>query len=509
MTAEVPGSGRVIARNAALNAAGMLLPLLLALPVLPFVLRSLGPDRFAVLALAWTVIGYFGFLDLGLGRAATQLVAGLLGENRRGEVSRVVWSSLAIQTMLGIAGAALIAALAPILARDVLRIADPLLLAETRTALMFVALGLPLVLLSGTFSGVLEAHQRFDLMNLVRVPANLATLAVPAVGVQLGASLPAIILGIVAARACALLCFAVLASRVAGRLRPEPPHWPTLRTLLGFGGWLTVSLLAVPILTYAERLLIGGLRSLAELAYYTVPFEIVARTAVIPSAIAMTLFPAFSYARNDGRRIDELFRRPLRLLFLFQWPLLVVLWLFAAELLTVWMGAAVAAAGATVLRLLALAFFLNSFSQIALAGVQGLGRPDLKAKLDLIEVPLFILLAVLLIPRYGIAGAAAAKLIITALDTTVLFAYANRLAGRPLLDLAKPRRHPALAALTLLLIGSVAASAGAPMAQRLIVTAAAVFALGGGVWRWSLDAADRAAVRSMLTRFLPMKEATP
>src|SRR5690606_34579224 len=102
--------------------------------------------------------------------------------------------------------------------------------------------------------------------------------------------------------------------RVAGQLRPVAPHWLTLRRLLGFGGWLTVSLLAVPVLMYAERLLIGGLRSLTELAYYTVPFEIVARTAVIPSAIALTLFPAFSYAQRDARRVDELFRRPLRLL---------------------------------------------------------------------------------------------------------------------------------------------------------------------------------------------------
>src|SRR5690606_12033590 len=171
----------------------------------------------------------------------------------------------------------------------------------------------------------------------------------------------------------------------------------------GFGGWLTVSLLAVPVLMYAERLLIGGLRSLTELAYYTVPFEIVARTAVIPSAIALTLFPAFSYAQRDARRVDELFRRPLRLLFLFQWPLLVVLWLFAGEILDVWMGAAVAAAGTPVLRLLAFSFFLHAFAHIALAGVQGLGRPDLKAKLDLIEVPAFLALGVLLIPPFGIA----------------------------------------------------------------------------------------------------------
>ncbi|MGH7464230.1 MAG: flippase [Longimicrobiales bacterium] len=496
-------------RNAALNAAGQLLPLLLILPVLPYVLSTLGTERFAVLTLAWTVIGYFGFLDLGLGRAATQFVAQLLGENRRSEVNRVVWSSLVTQAALGVAGAIIIAALAPVIARDVLRIADPALQAETRTTVMFVAMGLPLVLLSGTFSGVLEAHQRFDLMNLVRVPANLATLAVPAVGAMVGASLPAIVVGIVAARACALLCFAVLAGRVAGWLRPVRPHWLTLRRLLGFGGWLTVSLLAVPVIVYAERLLIGGMRSLTELAYYTVPFEIVARTAVIPSAIALTLFPAFSYAQKDARRVDDLFRRPLRLLFLFQWPLLVVLWLFPGEILGAWMGGAVAAAGASVLRLLALAFFLNAFSHIALAGVQGLGRPDLKAKLDLLEVPVFLVLGLLLIPRFGIVGAAGAKLLITILDTAVLFVFAGRLRGRPLVDLAQIRVHPAVSTVSVLLLTCIAAAAAAPPAVRILVLVIAAGAPGVAVWRRVLDASDRAAVRAVFTRVLSVKEATP
>ena len=504
----VHGRGRLLTRNAALNAIGQLAPLLLAVPILPYVLTTLAPERFAVLTLAWTVIGYFGFLDLGLGRAATKFVAGLLGANRRAEVARVVWSSLAIQTALGLGGALLIATLAPIIARDMLRIADPVLLAETRTTLMVVALGLPLVLLSGTFSGVLEAHQRFDLVNLVRVPANVATLAVPGVGAAMGASLPAIVVGIVIARACALVAFAVLASRVAGGLSPARPHGATLRRLLAFGGWLTVSLLAVPLLTYTERLLIGGLRSLTELAYYAVPFEIVARTAVIPAAVALTLFPAFSFAQRTGAAVAELFRRPLRLLFLLQWPLLVTFWLFPGEILAAWMNDEVAAAGAHTLRLLALAFFFNGFAQVALAGVQGLGRPDLKAKLDIVQVPLYIGAAALLTVRFGITGAAAAKLLFTVIDFVVLFAFARHLGAPPLIELAWLRRHMMPAAASLFIVVLVGAAMLAPLVLRLVTAAMAVFVLGGAFWLRVLEPADRAAVRGLFKR-LPLEEATP
>jgi O-antigen/teichoic acid export membrane protein len=496
----------LLARNSMLNALGQVLPLLVALPAVPYVLHGTGAERFAILTLAWTLIGYFGFLDLGLGRAATRFAAAAVGSGRTGELRPIVWSSLSIQVVMGMFGAALIAVAAPFVVHTLLRIADTGLAAEATRSLTAVALGLPLVLVSGTWSGVLEAHQRFDLINAVRVPANIATLAVPTIGVALGWTLPAMVYGIVAGRALAMLVFAALAWRVAGGLAPVRPHGSTLGHLLRYGGWLTVSLLAVPLLTYAERLLVGGLRSLDELAWYAVAYEIVARTAIIPSAIAFTLFPAFSHAQQQGSGTAALFRRPLRLLFLLEWPLLAAFWLFAGEILHVWVGAE-AAAGASALRLLALAFFLNAFSQIALAGVQGLGRPDLKAKLDVIEVPLFVACAALLIPRYGIAGAAAAKLAITIIDTVALFAFARRLGAPPLVSTTWLRAQPLAAVLVAVLMLGTLAAVAAPLALRAALFVASAVLVSGACWSRALDATDRAAVRTLLGRRLRVEEA--
>lgn len=494
MTGSVQMRAPLLARNAALNAVAQLVPLVLALPVLPYVLRTLGAERFAVLTLAWTVIGYFGFLDLGLGRAATRFVAAGLGRGESEEIRRVVWSSLVTQAALGLAGALIIAAAAPFIASGILRIEDADLLAETSAALTWVALGLPLVLLSGTMSGVLEAHQRFDLTNMVRVPANAATLAVPAAGVWLGASLPVIIAAIVGTRALALFGFSVFAARVSGGLAPALPDPAVVRRLLAFGGWLSISMLAAPLLTYAERLLLGGIRSLTDLAHYAVPFEIVARTAVLSSAAALTLFPAFSYAQQRGTSIEGLFHRPLRLLFLLQWPLLVVFWLFPHELLNAWMGTEVATAGAGALRLLALAFFFNGFAQLALAGVQGLGRPDLKAKLDLVQLPLYIGAAALFIARFGITGAAAAKLLFTVVDTAILFLFARRLGAPAHMGLSSRSSRVAVAAALTACVATGAAVA-LPFTVRVVAAVAGIAVVGAALWLFVLDAMDRDAVR--------------
>src|SRR5690606_38389069 len=106
-------------------------------------------------------------------------------------------------------------------------------------------------------------------------------------------------------------------------------------------------------------------------------------------------------------------------------------------------------AGAHTLRLLALAFFFNGFGQLALAGVQGLGRPDLKAKLDLVQVPLYIGCAAVLTIRFGITGAASAKLLFTCLDTAILFTFARRLGAPPLMRANQLRATPGIAVLWL------------------------------------------------------------
>ena len=67
--------GKSIVKNTFINLAGQGLPLLVGLFTIPLIIKGLGVERFGILTLAWMVIGYFSFFDLGLGRALTQIIA--------------------------------------------------------------------------------------------------------------------------------------------------------------------------------------------------------------------------------------------------------------------------------------------------------------------------------------------------------------------------------------------------------------------------------------------------
>ena len=57
--------------NIGLNVGGMVLPMLVGVLTVPGLLQRLGQEKFGVLALGWALVGYFGFLDLGMVRALT------------------------------------------------------------------------------------------------------------------------------------------------------------------------------------------------------------------------------------------------------------------------------------------------------------------------------------------------------------------------------------------------------------------------------------------------------
>src|SRR6267154_2533168 len=106
-------SSRLLARNTVWNLVGSGAPMLVAVFCIPILVSDLGKDRFGVLALAWALVGYASLFDLGLGRALTQLVARKLGAGEEREIPTLVWTSLLLMLLLGVAGSATVFVISP------------------------------------------------------------------------------------------------------------------------------------------------------------------------------------------------------------------------------------------------------------------------------------------------------------------------------------------------------------------------------------------------------------
>lgn len=423
-TEPIEIKGSLLARNALLNLIGQVIPLIIGIIAIPFVIRGLGTDRFGLLSIAWVVLGYFTVFDLGLGRATTKFVSEALGKGDQEQVPRIVWTAVTVEALLGIAGAIVLALITPVLVGRVLNI--PLaLIAEAKITFYLLALSIPVVLISSSLLGVLAAAQRFDLVNAVKIPTSCATFLLPIVGLALGFNLPGIVVLIILARIGGLAAYIALNFREIPELKSYSGTLAIFPKLFFFGGWIMVTSVVSPILVYFERFLIGSLLTVAALAFYSAPYEMVTRLKIIPASLTMTLFPAFSTLEGDQnkQKLATVFARSVKYILLTLAPLVLAICLFAEDILRIWLGTEFAKESTNVLQLLSIGVLINALAHTPLSLLQGVGRPDLPAKFHLLEMPIYIAMAWILVIKLGIVGAAIAWAIRVALDTLLLFVF--------------------------------------------------------------------------------------
>lgn len=420
--------GWLLARNTMFNLVGQGAPMIVALVAIPLLIKGLGNDRFGVLALAWMVIGYFSLFDLGLGRALTKIVAEKLGEHDENALPALVWTSLSLMGVLGILGTITVTLLSPLLVYDVLKIPENLR-NETLNAFYLLACSIPIVIGTAALRGFLEAHQRFDLVNAVRVPLGLLTFVGPLVVLPFSHNVVWIVSVLLIGRLVALGLHVWLCLHIVPALRSEKKVSLGLaRRLLNLGSWMTISNIIGPLMVTFDRFLIGALVSLAAVTYYTTPYEVVTKLWVISGAFIGVLFPAFSTSLvQDKMRTIQLFDLGVKYTYIAIFPLTLVLVLFATESMTLWLNAEFAQQSSRVMQLLAVGVCINSLAQVPYALVQGAGRPDITAKLHLAQLPFYLVAVWWLISRLGIEGAAIAWVARVGIDTIVFFAAAYRI----------------------------------------------------------------------------------
>ncbi|HEV2495133.1 MAG TPA: flippase [Terriglobia bacterium] len=428
MSGEGATRGRLLARNTILNLIGFAAPLPVGLLCIPFIIRGLGVDRFGVLTLIWTVVGYMSLFDLGLGRALTQFVADRLGSGRTEGMSSPVWTSLLLLFGLGVVAGALLVAISPWLVRIVLRI-PPALEVETLRASYLLAISLPFVLSMSGLRGVLEALQRFGLVNAIRVPTGVFSFVGPLLALVFSRSLVAVVAVLVAGRLFFWLIHLVFCFRVMPELRRNiAVESSQVGPLFRFGSWVMVSNIISPLMVYADRFMIASLVSMAAVAYYATPLDVVTKLLIIPAAVAGVLFPAFATTFvQEPRRTALLAARGVKYVFLALFPIVLVVVVFARDGLSLWLGLDFARRGARVLQFLAVGTLINGLAQIPFALVQGCGRPDIAAKFHLCELPVYLVTAWWLIRSHGVEGAAIAWVARVTVDALLLFIAARRL----------------------------------------------------------------------------------
>lgn len=416
-------------RNVAINFIGLILPTFVSLVTVPSYIKLLGVERYGVVSLVWTLIGYFGVLDLGMSMAAQNHISKARALGDAEESAQVFWSAFWLNLATGVAGGLVIYFGAYFYTAFFTKMAVDLR-HEVYQALPWLAAAIPIANVSWVFSGAINGAERFGIYNANQTFGTFLFQLLP-----LGAAwfiaptLPNVLAAAVLARGIAALLLARASMRVLGIDRIRMPQRHVTKGLFRFGGWMLVASMTAMIGDTLDRVLLGAGLGARYVTYYTVPQNLVTRLNMLPNALFRTLFPRLSAIERDSA--DVLVRQALEFLNGVFTPIAIVAAFALGPFLKVWVGSSLAEASTSVGRVLIVSVWLVGQAGVTRLLIQSQIDPARAAWIGLIELPFFAGLLMLGISHFGLIGAAVVVVSRALLDYGVLL-YLSAIRARPI-----------------------------------------------------------------------------
>jgi len=191
---------------------------------------------------------------------------------------------------------------------------------------------------------------------------------------------------------------------------------PLAKKLFKFGIPVLFTGLAGMIFGYMDTILLTYFRTLKEVGLYNVALPTMKVISVIGVAFTSILFPLSSELwakkRKDqlGKGLGMFYKYALILVF----PLALLMFLFPEIILGILFGGEFKAAGG-VLRILAIGYLINTLSGVNNTTLSGIGKPKEVSKIMFSGACMNLILNLILIPFYGMEGAA--------ISTTISFLF--------------------------------------------------------------------------------------
>jgi O-antigen/teichoic acid export membrane protein len=495
---SVPDSARRIAHNTAWNLLGQVLPMLVGFVTIPVLIRHLGIDRFGFITLVWMLIGYAGVFDFGISRAMTRVIAERLASGDVAAARHISAVGLTYMLLFGCIIGALMALASPVIVEHWLGL-PPNLQKEGFNAFLLLCTSIPVVMLTTGYTGCIQAWERFAALNKIRILLGFATYLMPMLVAFFSQRLEAVVAVVVLIRIIANAAHAYVCRRECEvAFRPVMPDRAATHTLFSLGGWIAVSNFVSPLLTYLDRLIIGGLLPVRMIAYYATPYDLLGKLMMLPYALTTALFPAAAGLASEPQRALRIYATALRVMFVAMFPPILFFVAFAHPGLQLWLGADFADHAAFSMQILAVGLFFNMLAQVPATMIQAFGQPRWMAIMHVCELPIFLVVLWLLTKQFGIVGTAAAATLRFALDAAIVFVLAG----------VKLFRHRV--AIGEVLIAVVPAAILLVCALKADTVSSSVFVCLPGLalfyllaWFRIFDQPDRARVTSMLRGLRP------
>ncbi|WP_337064578.1 flippase [Rouxiella badensis] len=401
-------------RNISWNLLGYALPVLVAIVMIPVVMKHTGLERFGVLTLIIVLIGSMTVFDFGITRSVTNSVRKYLDEKNERAMLTVVKTGWLMITCVLLVISVLFWVESRWIAEHFFNVSNQQIREEIAGSMKIVAFSLPFVIAQTIFVGVMEAFGAFKKISIGKAPFSILMYLVPMIISFFTPSLFYITLSL-----CILRCIMAVAFYLMMRseiktvtpisLMSVPTTKAIALELVRYGGWVSVGNIIAPIMLYIDRFFVASIVGATVFAYYTTPYDVVSRIAIVAVSVCGVLFPMLvTKIATDIRSANAYFNKVMLGIFaILVIPAIAGIFL-SKWFLSVWINPGFAEHSWIIFSMFLAGYLVHGLVQPAFVWIQACGKPWIIAMCEIVDLALYVIYLPWMTHHYGIIGAAIA-----------------------------------------------------------------------------------------------------
>jgi O-antigen/teichoic acid export membrane protein len=415
----------ILIKNITSNFFAQLWLMLISFFATPIILKNLGESRYGILIILNIIPNYLSVLDFGI---VASLIKNISEYNARSKkLTKLISNSLILYTVITFLLCIILFLFSETLSVQILKIPSNLV-SISIISIKLVAISFFLSSLATFFSTIPQALQRFEIYNL----KNLIIGTILPIGtillLYLNKDLKDIIYLYIFTHALTLLVFVYIFKKMVPYFKLNfKLNKPIIKKLFSFGKFKFISNLNSRIVFQFNHFIIGAFLPISHVGYYSIPAGLTQKAVSILPNITSPVFPLSSELSSlaENIKIRKLYKKSVKLSNFIMIPVFIFIFFSSYTFLSLWIDESFANQASLILQILSISYLLASFSAVPVAIIEGLGLPKISAFFSTISAILFILFSLILVPNYGIIGAAVSVLLNRIIQVPIFILYVN------------------------------------------------------------------------------------
>lgn len=343
--------------------------------------RRLGQEVLGIWDFSWSMVAYFGLIQVGVGSSVSRYVAQYRARGEINLVSGMVSSVMFLQCSMALVILVLVGLLAyllPVFWGECLGEG----IGDAQVVLLTLGASLAVQIALAAFAGVITGCHRWDIHNYIKAGWHAATIVVMIILLQLGFGIRSLAVTNLIGLGLADLNRVIWAFALCRGMRVglRFVRLAMMRDAFYFGMKSLAPRIGDLLLNQTASVLIVTALGPAALALYSRPRSLVQHTQILVSKLAFVVTPTASALHSTDRRkeLGELYISATRYAACICLPLTIGLVIMGGPLMLLWMGRGYA--NGMLVALVALGYFAMFTFMPAMSVLSGLnahGRPGL------------------------------------------------------------------------------------------------------------------------------------